>query len=108
MSPDSTVSKGSAVKPAAAGLAPPGDGGRQPATIRYLDRADAILLPVSAAPALGPQTWPGVSPRLIEGIPTFNIAPPTYSSPAFLTFAAQTLQSREAQFSRTIISIQMR
>jgi hypothetical protein len=42
MSPDSTVSKGSAVKPAAVGPAAPGDGGRQPATIRYLDRADMV------------------------------------------------------------------
>ena len=42
MSSESTVSKGSAVKPAAAGPAAPGDGGRQPATIRYLDRADMV------------------------------------------------------------------
>ncbi|MFY9758794.1 MAG: hypothetical protein WAK32_00115, partial [Xanthobacteraceae bacterium] len=42
MSPDSTVSKGSASKPAAAAPAAPGDGGRQPATIRYLDRADMV------------------------------------------------------------------
>ena len=42
MSPDSTVSKGSAAKPATAAPAAPGDGGRQPATIRYLDRADMV------------------------------------------------------------------
>ncbi len=42
MSPESTVSKGSPAKPATAGPAAPGDGGRQPATIRYLDRADMV------------------------------------------------------------------
>ena len=43
MSPDSTISKGSAAKPATAVPAAPGDGGgRQPATIRYLDRADMV------------------------------------------------------------------
>src|ERR1700728_3645561 len=42
MSPDSTVSKGSAANPATAAPAAPGDGGRQPATIRYLDRADMV------------------------------------------------------------------
>ncbi len=42
MSPESTAPKGSASKPAAAGSAATGDGGRQPATIRYLDRADMV------------------------------------------------------------------
>jgi hypothetical protein len=41
MSPESTASKGTISKPAAAS-APAGDGGRQPATIRYLDRADMV------------------------------------------------------------------
>ena len=39
MSPESTASKGAISKPAAASV-PAADGGRQPATIRYLDRAD--------------------------------------------------------------------
>ena len=43
MSPEPTASKGSASKPAtAAPAAATGDGGRQPATIRYLDRADMV------------------------------------------------------------------
>lgn len=42
MSPESTAPKGSASKPAAAASAATGDGGRQPATIRYLDRADMV------------------------------------------------------------------
>ena len=45
MSSESTASKGSASKPAAAAPAAPapsGEGGRQPATIRYLDRADMV------------------------------------------------------------------
>ncbi len=42
MSPESPTSKGSAAKPAAAPAAPAGEAGRQPATIRYLDRADMV------------------------------------------------------------------
>lgn len=45
MSPESTASKGNAAKTASAAPATPtpaGDGGRQPATIRYLDRADMV------------------------------------------------------------------
>lgn len=44
MSPESTASKGSVAKPAAApqpNVVAPG-GNRQPATIRYLDRADMV------------------------------------------------------------------
>jgi hypothetical protein len=40
MSPEPTTSKGSAAKPAPMAPATAGDSGRQPATIRYLDRAD--------------------------------------------------------------------
>jgi hypothetical protein len=40
MSPEPTISKGSATPSAPA--APAGDTGRQPATIRYLDRADMV------------------------------------------------------------------
>lgn len=45
MSPEPSTPKGSASKPAAAPaapVAPAGEAGRQPATIRYLDRADMV------------------------------------------------------------------
>jgi len=45
MSPEATPSKGSAPKPTSTAPAAPGaagEGGRQPATIRYLDRADMV------------------------------------------------------------------
>ena len=52
----------------------------KPSSLRYLDRADALLLPGSAP---DPGTWPGVSSRLLEGIPRFAVPPPTYSSAEF-------------------------
>jgi hypothetical protein len=42
MSPEPSTPKDSASKPAAAPVASAGDAGRQPATIRYLDRADMV------------------------------------------------------------------
>ena len=45
MSPESTASKGSVAKPAVAApsnVPASGEGNRQPATIRYLDRADMV------------------------------------------------------------------
>ena len=50
-------------------------------SLRYLDRADAILLP-STEPSAG--TWPGISSRLIQDIPRFTVPPPEYKSPDFI------------------------
>jgi molybdopterin-guanine dinucleotide biosynthesis protein len=47
----------------------------KPSALRYLDRADAIL--ISGAEEYGAQ-WPGVSPKLIATIPRFRIAAPNY------------------------------
>jgi hypothetical protein len=58
--------------------------------LRYLDRADAILLP---SETLDHTAWADVSPRLIERIPRFQIAPPTYSSPDFVTFLTQKMHN---------------
>lgn len=56
--------------------------------LRYLDRADAVLLP----PPGGQQVnWTGVSRRLIENVPKFGIAPPLYDSPEFASFVARKL-----------------
>jgi hypothetical protein len=57
-------------------------------SLRYLDRADALLLPSGA---LGQPNWTGVSLRMIERIPRFHIAPPTYTSPEFVAFITQKL-----------------
>lgn len=47
----------------------------KPSAMRYLDRADAIL--ISGAEEHRPQ-WPGVSPKLIANIPRFRITAPDY------------------------------
>ena len=56
--------------------------------LRYLDRADAILLCGETA---GPLGWTGVSLKLIERIPKFQIAPPAYGSVEFASFVAKRL-----------------
>src|SRR5438105_2997053 len=60
----------------------------KPSTLRYLDRADAILLSGSE---LRSPVWTGVSLKLIESVPQFRVAPPTYCSPEFVEFAAKRL-----------------
>lgn len=55
--------------------------------LRYLDRADAVLF----AHDLGKPQWNGVSLKLIEHTPKFQIAPPSYASAEFTAFVAQKL-----------------
>jgi len=67
--------------------------------LRYLDRADAILLP---AHAVGQPNWPGVSLKLMEKIPAFRVGPPDYSSPAFTSFVTQRIDSTATQFASSL------
>jgi molybdopterin-guanine dinucleotide biosynthesis protein len=53
--------------------------------LRYLDRADAILL---CAESMGQPNWSGVSPTSIEHTPTFRVASPCYDSAEFNSFVA--------------------
>jgi hypothetical protein len=59
--------------------------------LRYLDRADAVLL---CAPDVGMPEWNGVSLRLIEHTPKFRIAPPDYASAEFTAFVERRLRVR--------------
>lgn len=59
----------------------------------FLDRADALLVR-SGSEKLAPQ-WRGISPRLVEGIPRFPIAPPEYMTDAVIAFVQErSLQHR--------------
>jgi hypothetical protein len=55
----------------------------------FLDRADALLIRAGSE-KLTPQ-WRGVSPRLVEGIPRFPIAPPEYMTDAVIAFVQERL-----------------
>jgi hypothetical protein len=57
--------------------------------LRYLDRADAILL---CAGTMRQPGWSGVSLKAMEHIPTFRVAPPCYDSVEFNSFVAQKLE----------------
>lgn len=54
--------------------------------LRYLDRADALLVPSLDVPLAG---WVDVSPILIDRTPRFLIEPPDYVSPAFTSFVRE-------------------
>lgn len=58
--------------------------------LRYLDRADALLLPFGT---LDCTKWTDVSFERIEHIPRFGIGPPTYSSPEFVSFIAEKMHN---------------
>ena len=57
--------------------------------LRYLDRADAILL---CAGTMQQPGWSGVSLKSMEHTPTFRVAPPCYDSVEFNSFVAQKLE----------------
>lgn len=70
----------------------------KPSALRFLDRADALLLP-SAEPSAG--VWPSISDRMLSQIPQFHIPPPAYSSPAFLELVQATISQQQKKFPLT-------
>ena len=65
----------------------------KPSALRYLDRADALLMPSSDTTS---NPWPGVSLKLIQDKPTFQIGPPTYRSDDFAAFVREKLGRRSS------------
>ena len=60
----------------------------KPSALRYLDRADAILVP---AADLGTPEWQGVSLKLLEGTPRLQIRVPGYVTDQISQFVAAKL-----------------
>jgi hypothetical protein len=65
----------------------------------FLDRADALLVHAGSE-KLAPQ-WRGVSPKLVEGIPRFPIAPPEYMTDAVIAFVQERLSQDRPAISRS-------
>jgi hypothetical protein len=65
----------------------------KPSALRYLDRADALLVSAETLPA---QIWDGVSLKAIANIPRFRIAPPDYASREFAEFVGLRLPASMA------------
>ena len=63
----------------------------KPSALRYLDRADAVLLPENE---LGTPEWKGVSLKLLSGIPQLRMCPPAYVTKEISSFVAQRLGLR--------------
>jgi molybdopterin-guanine dinucleotide biosynthesis protein len=66
----------------------PGTADFKESALRYLDRADAVLLPGAE---VGRPEWSGVSLKLIEGIPRFRMEPPEYVTAEIAGFVAERL-----------------
>jgi len=60
----------------------------KPSALRYLDRADAVLIP---AEEIGRPAWDGVSLKLIEGVPRFQMRSPEYVTAEISGFVAEKL-----------------
>ncbi len=61
-------------------------------SLRYLDRADALLLPGEEPPA---DAWAGVSPALLRRIARFRVPPPAYQSSEFVSLVRGALSRTE-------------
>jgi molybdopterin-guanine dinucleotide biosynthesis protein len=57
----------------------------KPSALRYLDRADALILPAGAELSQG---WEGVSAQLLARQRRFAFDPPTYCTPELIDFVA--------------------
>jgi len=60
----------------------------KPSALRYFDRADAVLIP---AEEIGRPAWDGVSLKLIEGVPRFQMRLPEYVTAEISGFVAEKL-----------------
>jgi hypothetical protein len=57
----------------------------KPSALRYLDRADALIVPADSATS---HAWPGVSAQLLTRQRRFPFDPPTYCTPELIDFVA--------------------
>jgi len=60
----------------------------KPTALRYLDRADALLL---ASPLSAGTAWQKVAPSLLRDVPRFAIAAPEYMTDEVAEFVCQRL-----------------
>ncbi len=60
----------------------------KPSALRYLDRADALVMPVSSSRETG---WEGVSPQLVARKRRFLFAAPVYCPPALTEYVREAL-----------------
>ena len=65
----------------------------KPSALRYLDRVDALVVPVGTThDSLTASLWPGVSPQLLARKPLFFTHPPTdYMPDGLAAFVARTI-----------------
>jgi hypothetical protein len=73
----------------------------KPSALRYLDRADAVLIP---AKEIERPAWDGVSLKLIEGLPRFQMRPPEYVTAEIAAFVADRLSLTQAKIGANLYS----
>ena len=65
----------------------------KPSALRYLDRADALVIPEGTTIGEG---WAGVSPQLVRGKPQFTFRAPAYCPPGLVAYVRERLQATMA------------
>ena len=65
----------------------------KPSALRYLDRADAVVMPETTTEA----AWQGVAPSLIARAQKFSMTPQNFCSPELAAFVAARLQEIDAR-----------
>lgn len=63
----------------------------KPSAMRYLDRADALVIPVGAD--VNSAAWEGISPRILVGKPRFEFQAPQYCPAELVAFVAERLEA---------------
>ncbi len=66
----------------------------KPSALRYLDRADAVLVPSGK---LGTPVWEGISLKLVEGMPHFQMRMPAYVTAEIAAFVTEKLSLIESK-----------
>jgi molybdopterin-guanine dinucleotide biosynthesis protein len=69
----------------------PGIADFKPSALRYLDRADALVMPSTAA---AETVWEGVAPSLITRARRFSMIPEIFCSPDLAAFVTERLNSQ--------------
>jgi molybdopterin-guanine dinucleotide biosynthesis protein len=72
-------------------LLDPSNADFKPSALRYLDRADALLL---LSPLPENVAWPQVSATMLRRLPSFAVAPPTFLTEEVIAFVRDKIQLR--------------
>ena len=66
----------------------------KPSALRFLDRVDALVMPLPSAGVVDEVAWKGVSPQLLQSKPRFRFETPVYCPSALAAFVRSSLREK--------------